>query len=475
MVVLSQENILLIFITDPREMCLIINISMLKQIISVLLAFLFISYHGTAQDSNDGYPEIGKPCPYFLLKNVENFNSDQVSLNDLKGKHTIIDFWNKYCTACVESFPKTNELYERFKQTVNIIVVGTEEAGIKLRFEKYKTSLKLNFPNAFDYPLYNRFVPGGAPHLIWIDDRGIVVAITSSKELTSENIEAFTAGKKFIFFDRSYKTTVKNEVPLDLTQPLFINGNGGENVDFLYRSLLTKWDHSIQQGIYEKIDLYADKGMYQGTGLPLVWLYTMAYAGVINWQFGDSLYQVMSQSLVLEIKDTALFQFDFQLASGIYNYSLLVPPQKASREYLMKMMQKDLKGYFGYDVFIETRKMPYWKLIASEKAKRTLLTKGKKQVSIWSDNAYVIQNSPVENLLGLVAAHEVYSKLPFMDETGIKGNIDIALSVDLLANKVLVSFEDIRKALKEKGLDLVKGERTMKVLVIKDPVEDGLN
>ena len=52
--------------------------------------------------------------------------------------------------------------------------------------------------------------------------------------------------------------------------------------------------------------------------------------------------------------------------------------------------------------------------------------------------------------------------IPFFDETHFTNNIDITLDGDL------TKFEEVRRVLQMNGLDIVKGTREMKALVIKD-------
>jgi hypothetical protein len=51
----------------------------------------------------------------------------------------------------------------------------------------------------------------------------------------------------------------------------------------------------------------------------------------------------------------------------------------------------------------------------------------------------------------------------FLDETGIQGNIDLEMDC------IWTDLNDVKKELRKNGLDLVKGEKKLKVLVIRDP------
>ena len=128
----------------------------------------------------------------------------------------------------------------------------------------------------------------------------------------------------------------------------------------------------------------------------------------------------------------------------------------------MEVLQRELHNWFNYEIKLEIRKMPYWKLIASEKAKINLPTKVHK--SFYQGIPHVgfkAKNYPLKNLIVQLWANN-QGEPPFIDETGIKGNIDISLDC------VLTNLDDVKKALGKYGLNLIKGEKDMKVIVIRD-------
>src|SRR5258705_13906132 len=72
-------------------------------------------------------PEIGKRIPDYTFTSVINFPANKLSLHDLKGKWVFLDFWATKCTSCIQSFPKVNLLQKQFKDSVDFILVGTND------------------------------------------------------------------------------------------------------------------------------------------------------------------------------------------------------------------------------------------------------------------------------------------------------------------------------------------------------------
>ncbi len=67
---------------------------------------------------------VAHETPDFALEQVPG--PGKVTLRGLKGKVVILDFWATWCEPCRASFPKLQELHERYKQS------GLQIVGISL-------------------------------------------------------------------------------------------------------------------------------------------------------------------------------------------------------------------------------------------------------------------------------------------------------------------------------------------------------
>ena len=105
--------------------------------------FIFgLTFTLNAQSIND-YPKIGKSIPDFVLHNVNGIKTDSITSIDIKGKYTILDFWNDNCSACIEGFPKIDSLSKLFRDEVQIILIspGNIESIKLYAFLKKKLNL----------------------------------------------------------------------------------------------------------------------------------------------------------------------------------------------------------------------------------------------------------------------------------------------------------------------------------------------
>jgi thiol-disulfide isomerase/thioredoxin len=423
-----------------------------------LILFAICCLDTCAQTVNkDDYPSIGKSCPDFILRNIRYFSERQATLKDFKGKWLVLDFWNKGCGACVASFPRVSAMQKEFGNKVQFIMVGIEdrENQIEPMFAKFRKKENLVMPCAFDSLLANRWDIYTAPHIIVLDDEGIVRAITSS--FHKEDMQGFLSGNP-PHLNNPFKYDWENDsrIPFDEKMPFLVNCNGGKDSVFLFRSLLSMFNGVEQHQFFpHSIAEDSAKGKFQVLGATLYNLYNYAYYGT-TWPH-DSAYHTYP---VLEIKDSSLFKYN---SYNEFCYSLLLPPLQATKVRMQKIMQQDLQNYFGYDTQIGERKFPYWRLVTSEAAKMKLKTKGGIGFYDMSHAGFCVRNYPIENLLDYVKQSLGLNGATLINETGIKGNIDITLDC------IDTDFNDMKRALREKGLDLIQDEETLKVLVIKDP------
>jgi hypothetical protein len=247
----------------------------------------------------------------------------------------------------------------------------------------------------------------------------------------------------------------------DYRLPLLVNGNGGNETDFMYRSLLLKTDKS--GGGYPGEIRLDDFGKFEVLNTDLNCLYMYAYTGKYPyWGPSDSLYGKFWPKVIFNISDTDKLKYTNEIRPDLYSYSLIVPKEKGKSSYLMSVMQSDLEKYFGYKVSIETRKMPYWKLIVSNREKIKFNVKGGPSYITpgRTVTGFSVSNYPMKDFMFLLP--DGSGGMPLYDETGITDNIDITMDC------IMTEMDQVKKGLHANGLDLIQGEKEMKVLVISE-------
>lgn len=433
---------------------------------AAIMIFLMAAMNHVYAQNVDAYPVVGKPCPEFVLKDVVNGNAKSISKADLKGKYFVLDFWSRWCTACIASFPKLKKLSERFDSKLNFILVGWDDRQIRPLFKKLNGKYDLQIPCAFDTVTFHKFGIKGLPHLIWVDSSGIVKAITNGEPLNVENLEKFINNKPLnLGVKPNAEQQVSRKLLYDKSKPFLIQGNGGVDSNFLYRSVLTKWNESAPN------DIWTDHfRMVKGSnnevfvsGITLSWLYRMAYGDTISIDPSEpkNNYGKLWYRPILELQDTSLFKFAFDSGKGLYCYNLKINDRPLSKLEFQRIMQRDLFNYFGYDVAVEKRKMPVWRLVKMPGYEK-LRTKAKEPSYFGDGYTHIEFKNYHSSLLIKMLGGKFPSGPVFVDDTNLPWNIDLKI------NAVMTDINEISESLGRSSLSLIKDSMEMRVIVIRD-------
>lgn len=462
--------------------------------------FSHLAIAGTTQDSS--MAQVGKRIQNYTFTNLMNSVEKQISIKDFEGKWLILDLWSLGCASCIASFPKMSKIHEKFKDKVQVIMIGDidhrNEAKTKQLYEMRKEKYSLQFTVAFDSVYRRKFANNRLmPDIIVVDPAGIVRHITIS--VTEENIRDLIEGKNAVIYG---KDPMQNTASLfDSQKPLLTNGvpaNGGVDTAFLYRSLLAAVNSDANQRPDLGSDLLIDgwdKPVFVTGNKNLYQLYKFAYLGTDYWR-GDngmkigSYYDDIYPQVVLEVKDSADFIGNFYSGKGYYNYSLSVPKHKADAAYMREIMQNDLKNYFGYVAGIEVREMPVFKVITIDKKKVAKLKTSGGPLTYYSgrfdgSEKFALNHPRYVNSYSGFSADNVDFDLwlvrdfptdaiakkykfqldevpPVFNATGINFKVDVTIRADEF------DFDDIRQAYNKIGLDIVEAKKAMKVIVVRD-------
>jgi thiol-disulfide isomerase/thioredoxin len=180
----------------------------------ILLTVVCPIINGYAQTSTEKRSlVIGDSVPNIEYSNVLNYDQSSIRLSDFNGKLIILDFWSTWCTACHAWFEKADSLQEQFADKIQFILVnsidGTLDSAKKVRtfFDKWnnKHGFPFRLPTPVEDTISRRLFPRDyLPHYVWIWE-GKLIATTSPKDVTAENICAILNGLPITITERKRK------------------------------------------------------------------------------------------------------------------------------------------------------------------------------------------------------------------------------------------------------------------------------
>ena len=131
----------------------------------------------TPQQSNTTLA-IGDMAPEITMNDV---NDNSFSLNQMRGKYVLVDFWASWCAPCRDENPNVVAAYSQFKNK-NFTVLGV---SLDKNKEAWLNAIKedeLNWQHISDLKYWNSAAVGlygfdGIPYNVLINPNGKIIAI----------------------------------------------------------------------------------------------------------------------------------------------------------------------------------------------------------------------------------------------------------------------------------------------------------
>lgn len=347
--------------------------------------FIFLLFSCMAWNVNSqqitGPLTIGDTVPDISLGRVINGHYDSARISDFRGKLLILDFWFTGCSVCIQQFPKMAALQEKFKEQLVILPVGFDAytpGSIEAFVNKRKgTSKAVPLPTAIqkttDTLLMRLFPFVGMPHEVWIDANGVVQGITGHLEVKEENISRLLAGKQVAMRIR------KTQKGFDASQPFLLKGNGGPDMAFTRRSVLSGYIDSIGGSPYRATDSLYTRLFYPNQ--TLMTLYQQAFyhsnPQTNNWLYGDYLFKRMiyhpkdslKKKQWIDADDMSEEQYRAFLNHYLFCYELMVPSSYTIAEASSQMIA-DLNNTFKIEPAVKKKRIDCLVLTVKPKRQR---------------------------------------------------------------------------------------------------------
>jgi thiol-disulfide isomerase/thioredoxin len=414
--------------------------------------------------------KIGTPFPEYKLVDISYYKMKDAYISEFKGKWLILDFWGEYCSGCISSFPKISALQKKYAAKITIVSVGViykDKKSIVAQYEKSRAEKKLELAITFDSTLSKIANVTSYPDAIFIDPKGVVRGRLAY--FSEEDIEMFLLGKQdtsFITFNDQKELWKK----YDKGTPYLINGNGGKDTAYLYRSLIARYKNETP------VTKLEENGRFEVLKSDLLGLYKYAYFGKSSWIEQETEFYKINSKPEYKTRDSNLFTTDkIYDRERYFSYSLCYPRKItqtsiwtpfAQNKSLQETMQNDLKNFFPYDVALKEKKVVCYKLVASKSAMKRIKKNGIRTTltayaELDSTKFYMTKIETIINMLHHASGSSL-TQTPIFNKTRIISPFLMTVNVNY--------YDSLIEVLKENGLILKETRRHMKTLVIKDRI-----
>jgi peroxiredoxin len=118
-------------------------------------------------------PVLPRPAPALHLKSV---NGQTITLDDLKNKVVLLDFWATWCAPCVKVMPDLQKLHDKYNNKGFAVVgVSIDEDGMKA-VGPFLAKRKFTYPMLLDQnETWQKFGVRAIPAMFLLDKKGRIV------------------------------------------------------------------------------------------------------------------------------------------------------------------------------------------------------------------------------------------------------------------------------------------------------------
>jgi thiol-disulfide isomerase/thioredoxin len=431
---------------------------MFKTTLKLVTAALCLNFgsKATAQETKFRPLKIGDTIPekvWNLPFQIRNHPQGKLSttLKEYKGKLIILDFWATWCSPCLAMLPKTNALQKQYAQQVQFLPITREpESKVNELIKKTGWNPMQQLVYVIADTAFNTLFPHiYIPHYIWVNNKGIVQAITADTVINANAIHQ-------LLNHTNHQLTTKTD---DLVKSFVISKEllkqqAAIDTNLQYSSSLS----SYRKGWPALMDF--GSGIFKNRKLtivnnPIVNLFRMAYSGTAYRYTKGGVYLGYPYNRTLvEAKNP-----EYWVNPGnVYCYEQIMPDTNASDN--LKMMQQQLELLLPLKAKLENRNMPCYVIIQEGKPRQHIQPAD----SLFQQSPLhlVMHNQTSGKLAEVLNRYLGGKKNIIVDETGISHPISLELKTQLN------NLDQVKTALQPWGLALKPATRNIEVLVITD-------
>lgn len=434
----------------------------------LLLLVHFAGYAQTEPVPNTG-PRVGDTIPAFAvplrMPGAEKIKLDQYYRSGL----LIINFWATWCAPCRSELSRLDSLSKSYSGKLQVLSVAYEDSV------KIKAFLKTNpdIPTSGLHMITNDTMFGNyfkhrlLPHNIWVNQKGVIVAITGKDEITPTNIDR-------ILHDTPIPMGAKTDnLKFSWEEQFHLKDSS-----YQYRSLISNYVDGIPSGQYVRGNHQRGMKRFFAFNLPILDLFWFAYTQNTNY------YTLDHRLIRIETKDSTRFYRPDQIhhksmsskyktnteweKKNAYCYDLTLPRRVTDTQFYSYVLN-DLERMFHIAYRTEYKKMLCNVVTLTPEGKNRLNTFKTNpdtlgSVSFWK-NQLVIKHATIGEMIRKIVSNWKPGDDLWVDQTQIGFPINLTITFD--QNKP-INLETVKQKLGEYGFVFRHQELPYPIMVLKD-------
>jgi cytochrome c biogenesis protein CcmG/thiol:disulfide interchange protein DsbE len=159
--------------------------------LSVLLAIIFLGLSRRQQGTVQPGQEI-EDFPLTLYSGYELDGRNEITLNALRGRVVVINFWASWCKPCEQEAAELQKVWAEYEPAGEVVFLGVDYVDTETDARVYLKKFGITFPNGPDLAtrISQYFRIQGVPETYFIDREGVLQYVQVGPFVNGDQIRA---------------------------------------------------------------------------------------------------------------------------------------------------------------------------------------------------------------------------------------------------------------------------------------------
>lgn len=411
---------------------------------------------------------VGDKIPLGQFNMMSNGKNQKVEMSSVLGKKLVIlDFFASWCKSCITSMKKMVEFKKQHPDRFDFVNVTYQRPeAFTAALKRYGIEVN-NLQIIHSDSVLIKYLPyRKLPHVVWVNEKGVIVAITSGSDASHNDLQSYLDKGIIPAFNKV------DELDFDISKPFQVKDSG-----YLYRSVVTKQRPGIFSGSYGD-----PSPQYLNDCMKRLFIFNSHILNLyMRAAYGFSVDSRNLKRVILNVKDTLMVMTPVEM--GLPYEQTRYPSFSHWARDNFYCYEQDVAGLTDMETFFKSmmvdlnRALPVkgrmimkkqWCYVVKNDTKNSMSLRSayKERRQYVSELGFIdrFERHTMDEILFIVNYNS--DDIPIINETSNKEPFD--LEVRLITNNVPENITAFRKALSKSGFKMEKAIRELPILELYD-------